>query len=106
MLQGMAAATFFPLPYLALMSPATFSQASALRLDTTTLAPCSAMRWAIASPMPLVDPVMSATFPDRSKRFIPHLVSFGYEFRHLEQGRGAGPNCALLPSAGSWTGGL
>src|SRR5687767_8926264 len=55
-------------PRAALIPAATWLQASALRLETTTLAPCSARRSAIALPMPLVEPVTSATFPVRSKR--------------------------------------
>ncbi|MET4720599.1 hypothetical protein ABIF63_004705 [Bradyrhizobium japonicum] len=47
---------------------ATWSQTSALREEITTLAPCSAMRSAIASPMPRVDPVMTATFPFMSNK--------------------------------------
>src|SRR3569832_2345172 len=68
MLQGIGTAASRPCAVL--MSAATFSQASALRLDTTTLAPCSAMRCTMASPMPLVEPVTSATFPLRSNRFM------------------------------------
>src|SRR6185436_4191187 len=56
-----------------LMPAATWLQASALRLDTTTRAPCSASRSAIALPMPFVEPVTSATFPVRSKRVIAIL---------------------------------
>src|SRR5437762_1799380 len=52
---------------LALSAPATSSQALALREEMATLAPCSARRWAIALPMPLVDPVTTATLPVRSK---------------------------------------
>src|SRR5436305_12685817 len=58
-------------PRAALIALATRSHASALRLDTTTLAPCSARRRTIASPMPLVEPVTSATFPVRSNSSIP-----------------------------------
>src|SRR6185437_14119742 len=91
MLQGMAAATFLPLPYLALMSPATFSQASALRLETTTLAPCSASRCTMASPIPLVEPVTRQVFPVRSKSVIkasPTVV--GYLVPALLTGRAPG----------------
>src|SRR6185369_7293357 len=55
------------------MAVATWLQASALRLDMTTLAPCSARRSTIALPMPFVEPVTSATFPVRSKRLIAIL---------------------------------
>ena len=54
------------LPPLARMPAATASQASGLRLEITTVAPCSAMRLAIARPIPLVEPVTMATFPVRS----------------------------------------
>ena len=66
MWQGMTAAS----PPLARMFSATASHASALRLDTTTLAPCSARRSAMARPMPLLDPVTMATFPVRSNNDI------------------------------------
>src|SRR5215467_8644742 len=65
MLQAIGTASFAPRA--SLMAAATWLQASALRLDTTTRAPCSARRSAIALPMPLVEPVTSATFPVRSK---------------------------------------
>ena len=42
------------------------SQASALRLATTTLAPWAAKPWAMDSPMPRLPPVTMATRPDRS----------------------------------------
>jgi hypothetical protein len=41
-----------------------------LRDEITTLAPCSAMRWAMALPMPRELPVMIATLPARSKRVV------------------------------------
>src|SRR5215475_6072502 len=71
MLQAIGTATFAPRA--SLMPVATWLQASALRLETTTLAPCSARRSAIALPMPFVEPVTSATFPVRSKRVIAIL---------------------------------
>jgi hypothetical protein len=49
-----------------------------LRLEITTVAPCSAIRVAIARPMPLVDPVTMATFPVRSNSddiFLPLKLS-------------------------------
>ncbi len=48
------------------MPAATCSHTSALRLDTTTFAPCSAMRSAMARPIPLLEPVTTATLPVRS----------------------------------------
>src|SRR4249920_424630 len=71
MLQAIGTATFARRA--SLMPAATWLQASALRLDTTTRAPCSARRSAIALPMPFVEPVTSATFPVRSKRVIAIL---------------------------------
>ena len=47
---------------------ATSSQASALRLATTTSAPACAKPRAIARPSPRVPPVTTATRPERSKR--------------------------------------
>ena len=57
MLQGMTVAS----PPLFLMPAATSSQASALRLDTTTLAPSVAQCSAIERPMPRLEPVTMAT---------------------------------------------
>src|SRR6185437_2128049 len=58
---------------------ATASHASGLRLEITTVAPCSAMRVAMASPIPLVEPVMIATLPVRSNNdgitFSPKLAA-------------------------------
>src|SRR5258705_7186820 len=68
MLQAIGTASFAPRA--SLIPAATRSQASGLRLDTTTLAPCSARRSTIALPMPLVEPVTRATFPVRSKSVI------------------------------------
>src|SRR5262249_37536011 len=48
------------------MSWATASQASALRLDITTLAPSRAIASALARPMPRLEPVMIATLPSRA----------------------------------------
>ncbi len=52
---------------LALMAAATSSQGPGLREEIVTLAPCSAMRSAMALPMPRVEPVTMATLPVRSK---------------------------------------
>jgi hypothetical protein len=57
MLHGMTVAS----PPFLLMLAATSSQASALRLEITTLAPSSAQHSAIARPMPRLEPVMIAT---------------------------------------------
>jgi hypothetical protein len=61
-LHGMTIAS----PPLARMPAATASQASCLRLDTTTLAPSAAMHSTMARPMPLLEPVTIATLPERS----------------------------------------
>src|SRR5476651_2703667 len=63
MLQGMTVA----LPPAFRISAAASSQTGALRDDTTTLAPDSARCRAIALPMPLLEPVTTATLPVRSK---------------------------------------
>src|ERR1700710_2446251 len=49
------------------MLDATSSQASALRLEITTLAPSFASSSADERPMPRLEPVMTATLPVRSK---------------------------------------
>src|SRR3546814_6810338 len=61
---AIAAPPFFA-PFV-LMSAATASHTSALRLETTTRAPSAAICSAMNLPMPLVEPVMTATLPDRS----------------------------------------
>src|SRR5262245_32866423 len=66
MFAGIASAT--SLPALSLIAFATSSQACCLREEITTLAPCSAIRSAMARPMPREEPVMTATFPDRSNK--------------------------------------
>jgi hypothetical protein len=48
------------------MPSATISQASALRLEITTLAPSRAKSSAEARPMPRLEPVTTATLPVRS----------------------------------------
>ena len=62
MLQGMTMAS----PPAALMPSATSLQASALREETTTLAPNLASSSAEERPMPRLEPVTIATFPVRS----------------------------------------
>src|SRR6266700_1524510 len=56
------------LPALSLMAFATSSQVCFLREEITTFAPCSAIRSAMARPMPREEPVMTATFPDMSNK--------------------------------------
>jgi hypothetical protein len=63
MLQGITTAS----PPLCLIPFATGSQASALRLETTTRAPICARVSAIDRPMPRLDPVTMAALPVRSK---------------------------------------
>src|SRR5690606_28342778 len=53
------------------MRRATASQASCLREEITTCAPCSASRSAMARPMPREEPVTMAVLPVRSKRVMP-----------------------------------
>src|SRR3954470_12588369 len=86
-----AIATAVPWPCLALISLATESQTSCLREETTTLAPCSAIRSAMARPMPRVDPVMTATFPlmsNKVMRFLP-MVRLNSKLLSPCPGRGA-----------------
>jgi len=66
-----------PAPYFALIASATSRHGSILREETTTLAPCSAIRSTIARPIPREEPVTSATFPLRSNSdtVIPPLAS-------------------------------
>src|SRR5471032_1323884 len=64
--QGLASA----LPPACLISRATNSQSSSLRLDTITWAPCSASSLAISSPIPRLAPVTSAIFPLRSNKLV------------------------------------
>src|SRR5260370_30655852 len=74
MLQGMTWAS----PPDLLMPSATSLQASALRLEITTLAPSFASNSAEDRPMPRLEPVMTATVPVRSNGvffilFVPSL---------------------------------
>ena len=57
-------------PRARLMASAVSAQASALRDEMTTLAPCSASRSAMARPMPREEPVTIATRPVKSKRLV------------------------------------
>src|SRR6478609_8025324 len=61
MLAGIAIAR--PAPYVAQIVAATAVHASGLRDEITTFAPASAMRSAIALPMPRVEPVITAVLP-------------------------------------------
>src|SRR5712675_2144895 len=56
------------------MAFATSSHTACLREEITTLAPCSAIRSAMARPMPREDPVMTATFPDISNKVMLHSL--------------------------------
>src|SRR4051812_38742715 len=67
------------------MPSAAASQASALRLEITTLAPSFANSSAEARPMPRLEPVMTATLPVRSNGVDCMIVSLGVI-----------PGCALL----------
>src|ERR1039457_6757612 len=57
-----------PLPVNSLV---TSAQASALRLEITTFAPACAISSAMDLPMPLVEPVVSATLPVKSNMLPP-----------------------------------
>src|SRR5438045_2991145 len=54
-----------PLPRFASIALTTSSHGPAFRDDTTTFAPCSAMRSTMARPMPRDEPVTTATLPVR-----------------------------------------
>src|SRR5437763_15306748 len=89
MLQGMTEAW----PPAFLISAAASSHTGALRDDTTTLAPESARCMAIDLPIPLLEPVTTATLPVRSKsgdamRFPPFIL--------LSPARGRGI-CRVIP---------
>src|ERR1700730_14948199 len=75
MLQGMTWAS----PPALRMPAATSSQASALRLEMTTLAPSFASNSAEARPMPRLEPVMTATRPVRSNGGV-FIVSSAHSF--------------------------
>src|ERR1700761_8297232 len=72
MLHGMTWAS----PPNLMMPSATASQASALRLEITTLAPSLAISSAEARPMPRLEPVMTATLPVRSNGGFFIVISF------------------------------
>src|SRR5688572_10420399 len=57
------------------MDAATCSQASCLRLDTITCAPCAASSRAMPSPMPRLAPVTRAILPDRSNGLLVFMAS-------------------------------
>jgi hypothetical protein len=70
-------ASAVPLPWRASMALATSAQASSLREEITTRAPCSAMRSAMARPMPREEPVITATFPSSENKDMGRLRSLG-----------------------------
>src|SRR5271156_503978 len=73
-----SAATNRAVPPAALISATTCPPPAVLRPDTTTAAPDSANSRAHASPIPLVEPVTSTTFPAKLiARTAPH-----YDFEH------------------------
>src|SRR5579864_7400936 len=80
MLAGIESAACFP--HLSLITFATSSHAACLREEITTLAPCSAIRSAIARPIPRDEPVMTATFPDKSNKVMSHSLG-NYGLRQL-----------------------
>src|SRR5271167_1103418 len=55
-----------PAPRAALIASAVALHAAILRLEITTLAPCSAIASAMARPIPREEPVMTATLPLKS----------------------------------------
>ena len=95
-----------PAPWARSISAQAASQASSLRDDTTTRAPASAMRSAMARPMPRDEPVITATLPARENRVMasPGAACPG-------AGRGCGRRgrlllvCALPAGGGQPSGG-
>src|SRR5579863_1405951 len=89
-------------PRARLMSAAVPAQASALRDEMTTVAPCSASRSAIALPIPREEPVTIATRPLRSNR--PVKVSSWVDrrtqrlHRWRDGARGEAPSTQIAPS--------
>src|SRR3954447_12736265 len=78
MLAGIAIAA--PAPCARSISATTSAQAGALRDETTTRAPASAMRRAIARPMPRDEPVITATLPcSENSDAIERLLIVGRE---------------------------
>src|SRR5262245_38461118 len=73
MLQGIATARP-PSPSIA---SATSSQASDLRLEMITCAPCAAIASAMARPMPLAVPGINAVLPSRRKRSAYFMAGTG-----------------------------
>src|SRR4051794_8425787 len=57
-------------PPFARIAAATSSHGAGLRAEITTRPPASAIASAIARPMPRLEPVTIATFPDKSNKFI------------------------------------
>src|SRR5665213_2113032 len=74
-LSEMLAACAIALPPRALIPAAISSQAPAFRLEITTFAPASAIRSAIARPIPRVEPVMRATRPVMSNNTFVTSIS-------------------------------
>src|SRR5437660_4412190 len=77
-LSEIRAVTAIASPPLARIAAATSSQGARLRAEITTRLPASARASAMARPMPRLDPVTIATFPDKSKSFMTpseHLIS-------------------------------
>src|SRR3982074_400624 len=68
-----------------LMPSATCSQASALRLEITTLAPSLASNSAEERPMPRLEPVTTATLPVRSNGVFFTFASLIFLGRHCEE---------------------
>src|SRR4051812_11642530 len=106
MLQGITWAS----PPALTMPSATTSQASALRLEITTLAPSLASSSADERPMPRLEPVTTATLPVRSNGvFFIFLPPCYFWSRHCEKRkRRSDPFClvarwiASLRSQGRW----
>src|SRR5262245_49468584 len=107
----MRAVTAIESPPVARIAAATSSQGPAFRAEITTFPPASAIASAIARPIPRLEPVIIAAFPDRSNSVISlprhRIAAFyhgratvaGFDFRYeqrlsLEAARWI--ECALL----------
>src|SRR5678816_3541784 len=85
MLAGIAIAR--PAPCVAQIAAATAVHASGLRDEITTFAPASAMRSAIALPMPRVEPVITAVLPASENKDMAGSLSCDLGTRSRRQDR-------------------
>src|SRR6185369_10690673 len=106
MLAGTAMAR--PAPCVAQIAAATAAHASGLRDEITTFAPASAMRSAIALPMPRVEPVITAVLPASENNDMAGSFAFQCDtgalscprYRPLNHRRGFPARSGPLPERG------